>query len=305
MTARGWAVLLALGAFAAGPAALGTAASAHPGDVKRGSADAAVLRVGLDVSRLGGLGPVPLHTSLNEVHAPATAEKKTLDIKLDAVEGGRPVSVLQADVATAKAQVTHDAAKASTHLVHARVHVPGVPLLALVEVEQVTSTAVCKAGEKPFATSAIPGPVTVLGRRIPLTVSGTQTVEAPGVGTVRLDLSRTATTSRTAAATALRLHVSVDPLKLNVASVEGTVTLAEASCTSVAAGAAPAEEPSTAATPARDDARPQSAGEHSEENLAETGTTPLTPYVAGAGAVLIVAGGGGFALARARSHRRR
>ena len=310
VSARSWAVLLALGAFAAGPAALGTAASAHTGDVhtgdmKKGSASAAVLRTSLDVSRLGGLGPVPLHTVLNEVQAPATAEKKTLDIKLDAVEGGRPVSVLRADVATARAEVTRNAAKAHTHLVHARVHVPGVPLLALVEVEQVTSTAVCKAGEQPTATSAIPGPITVLGKRIPLTLKGSRTVEVPDVGTVQLDLSRTETTSTSAAATALQLHVSVDPLKLNVARVEGTVTLAEASCTSAAVQASPAAGPSAAATPAHGDMRPQSVGEHTEGNLAETGSTPLTPYVAGAGALLLVVGGGGVVLARTRSQRRR
>ena len=52
----------------------------------------------------------------------------------------------------------------------------------------------------------------------------------PGVGEVRLDLAKTEQTSRTAAATALELKVSVNPLKLNVAEVEGTVTLAEATC---------------------------------------------------------------------------
>ncbi|MFG2794429.1 SCO1860 family LAETG-anchored protein [Streptomyces sp. NPDC048419] len=305
VSARGWAALLVVGAFAVAPAAVGTAASAHTGDVKKGSASAAVLRTSLDVSRLGGLGPVPLHTALNEVNAPATAEKKALDIRLDGVEGGQPVSVLRADVATARAEVTHSAAKATTHLVHARVHVPGVPLLALVEVEQVTSTAICKANEQPVATSAIPGPVTVLGKRIPLTVRGTRTVEVPGVGTVQLALSNTETTSRTAAATALQLHVSIDPLKLNVARVEGTVTLAEASCTSAGVAGSPAAEPSAAAGPVHNDARPQSVGEHGGSNLAETGSTPLTPYLAGAAAVFIVAGGGSLALARARNHRRR
>ena len=305
VSARGWAALLVVGAFAAAPVAVGTAASAHTGDVKKGSASAAVLRTSLDVSRLGGLAPLPLHTSLNEFHAPATAEKKALDVRLDAVEGGQPVSVLRADVATARAEVTHRTAQATTHLVHARVHVPGVPLLSLVEVEEVTATAVCKAGEQPVASSAIPGPVTVLGKRIPLTVRGTRTVEVPDVGTVQLALSRTETTSRAAAATALQLHVSIDPLKLNVARVEGTVTLAEANCTSAAAGASPAAEPSAAAGPGRSDTRPQSVGEHRGTNLAETGSTPLTPYLAGAAAVFIVAGGGSLVLARARSHRRR
>lgn len=307
--ARGWAALLAVGAFVAAPAVLGTPASARTGDVKEGSASAVVLRTSLDVSRLDGLTPLPLHTSLNEVHAPATAEKKLLDINLDGVENGQPVKLLRADVAKARAEVTHDAAEATTHLVKARVHAPGVPQLPLVEVEEVTSTAVCKAGEKPVATSAIPGPITVLGKRIPLAVKATRTVDVPGVGTVRLALSHTETTSRTAAATALRLHVSIDPLKLNVARVEGTVTLAEAKCTSAAgkpsaaAGPPAATKSSPAAEPAHSGTRPQSAGRHDEGNLAETGSTPLTPYLAGTAAVLIAAGGGGVALARSRRRR--
>ncbi|MFR0352265.1 SCO1860 family LAETG-anchored protein [Streptomyces sediminimaris] len=303
--ARSWAALLAAGALAAGPAVLGTAASAHAADAKKGSASATVLRTSLDVSRLDGLTPLPLNTSLNEVHAPATAEKKLLDINLDGVENGQPVKLLRADVAKARAEVTHDAAKATTHLVKARVHAPGVPQLPLVEVEEVTSTAVCEAGEKPVATSAIPGPITVLGKRIPLTLHGTRTVQAPGVGTVQLALSQTETTSSTAAATALRLHVSIDPLKLNVARVEGTVTLAEAKCTSAAAKPSAASgpsatKPSAAAEPARSDNQPRPAGRHDDANLAETGSTPLTPYLAGAAAVFIVAGGGGIALARSR-----
>lgn len=302
VSVRGWAALLAVGAFAVAPAALGGVASARTGEVKQGSADAAVLRASLDVSRLDGLAPMPVRVALNEVHAPATAEKKTLEIKLDGVEGGEPVNVLRADVAAAKAEVTRAGTRASTHLVNARVHVPGVPLLALVEVEQVTSTAVCKAGEKPVASSEIPGSITALGKRIPLALNGTKTVTAPGVGTVHLALSRTETTSRTAAATALELHVSIDPLKLNVARVEGTVTLAEASCTS-----APTR-PAAAAGPANPDTRPQTTseqGEGDESHLAETGGTALTPYLAGAAAVFLAAGGGGLALARARSHRRR
>ena len=74
------------------------------------------------------------------------------------------------------------------------------------------------------------GPVTVLGKRVTLTAGGPTRVDVPGVGEVTLDLSKTRTTSRTAAATALRLKVSVNPLKLNVAEVKGEVTLAEATC---------------------------------------------------------------------------
>ncbi|CAM5723232.1 hypothetical protein SCANM63S_07588 [Streptomyces canarius] len=70
----------------------------------------------------------------------------------------------------------------------------------------------------------------------------------PGVGEVRLDLSRRSTTTRTAAATALELTVSVNPLKLNVADVEGTVTLARATCES------PMAPPATTPGPSHDPA---------------------------------------------------
>ena len=55
-------------------------------------------------------------------------------------------------------------------------------------------------------------------------------MQVPGVGEVSLDLSKTTTTSRTAAAVALQLKVSVNPFHLNVADVEGEVTLAKATC---------------------------------------------------------------------------
>lgn len=67
------------------------------------------------------------------------------------------------------------------------------------------------------AESNLLGSVTVFGKRVTVTAGGPTEVQVPGVGSVRLDLSKTSTTSRTAAATALQLKVSVNPLKLNVA----------------------------------------------------------------------------------------
>ena len=69
---------------------------------------------------------------------------------------------------------------------------------------------------------------------------GPTRVAVPGVGEVTLQLSKTATTTRTAAATALSLDVAVDPLKLNVAKVTGSVVLAEATCETPKAPAAAA-----------------------------------------------------------------
>lgn len=133
MPARRCATVLAATALAAGPAALAGAPLAHATD--EGSAGAVVLRTGLDVALLDKTVDVPLAVSLNEVRAPRSAEKTALTVELDGVDGGRPFSVLRADVAEAKATVEKGRAEASARLAHAELHVPGLPLLSLVEIE--------------------------------------------------------------------------------------------------------------------------------------------------------------------------
>ncbi|MEU6993738.1 SCO1860 family LAETG-anchored protein [Streptomyces sp. NPDC046465] len=299
MPARRLSAVAAVTALAAGPAALAGAGAAQAtgGDGHRGGrADAVVLRTGLNVSLLNKTLNVPLKVALNEVRAPASASKTTLTAHVNGVDGGRPFSVLRADVATAKATVRGGTAQGYSNIARARLHVPGLPLLSLVEVDQVTSKAVCTAGERPVAESNLLGAVTVLGKKVTLTARGTTEVKVPGVGEVRLDLSRTRVTSRTAAASALELTVSVNPLKLNVAEVTGTVRLAGAGC----------ETPASA--PPKDDGakpkpEPKPQGGVEEANLAETGGSSLTPYVAGGALALLAAGGGTVALTR-RGRRR-
>ncbi|MFF3732826.1 SCO1860 family LAETG-anchored protein [Streptomyces sp. NPDC002476] len=213
--------------LAAFPAQAAAATAATDGD---GKASAVVLRAALDVSLLNKAVEVPLRASLNEVHAPADAKQTALSVRLDGVDGGRPVNVLSADVATSDATVDKRRAEGHSNVVKARIHVPGLPALPLVEVEKVTSRAVCEVGRKPVAESNVLGHVTILGQRIDLSAGGTTHIEVPAVGEVTLDLSKKSTTSRTAAATALQLKVSVNPLKLNVADVQGEVTLVQATC---------------------------------------------------------------------------
>lgn len=310
MPARRLATVAAATALAAGPATLAGAGSAHAtGD--HGRASATVLRTGLDVSLLNKTVNVPLAVTLNEVQAPGNAEKTALSARLDGVDGGRPFSVLRADVAEAKATATAGRSEGSTTLARARLHVPGLPLLSVIEVQEVTSTATCEAGKKPVADANLLGPVTVLGKKVTLTTAGTTDVKVPGVGEVRLDLSKEETTSRTAAATALELKVSVNPLDLNVADVDGTVTLAKATCESPAAPAEPAgeaEQPPAAPAgeaeqpPAEPAAEPaaevKAQGARTEADLAETGGSSATPYVAAGAAALLLAGGTALALAR-------
>ncbi|MES5822695.1 SCO1860 family LAETG-anchored protein [Streptomyces sp. RG80] len=290
MPARRLATVATATALVAAPAVLAGAGSAHAtGD--EGRASAVVLRTGLDVSLLNKTVNVPLAVSLNEVQAPQSAEKTALTAKLDGVDGGQPFSVLDARVASAKADVTDAKAEASTTLAHAKLHVPGLPLLSLIELGTVTSKATCEAGKTPTATSNLLGSVTVLGKKVTLTAGGPTEVEVPGVGKVRLDLSKAETTTRTAAATALELNVSINPLKLNVAEVEGTLTLAKATCEAPSAPVNDAADP----TPAGD-VKPQ--GGPAEAGLAETGGSSMTPYIAGGALALVVAGGGAVAFAR-------
>lgn len=300
LPARRLGAVAAATALVAGSVVLAGAGSAaatggHGHGRDAGSAHAVVLRTGLDVSLAAKTVNVPLAVTLNEVRAPRSAEKTALTARLDGVDHGRPFSVLHADAASAKASVSGGTAEARTELAHARLHVPGLPLLSLVELTQVTSTATCEAGKEPVASANVLGPVTVLGKKVTVSAGGPTEVKVPGVGEVRLDLSKRTTTSRTAAATALELTVSVNPLKLNVAEVEGTVTLASAEC-----GAPGSAEPAGGGgAEAPEDVRAQ--GERTEEGLAETGGSSMTPYLAGGSVVLLMVGGGVFAALRRRS----
>ncbi|MCT7356516.1 LPXTG cell wall anchor domain-containing protein [Streptomyces sp. 15-116A] len=296
MPARRWAAVTTATVLAAGPAALAGAGPVHATEEK-GSAGAVVLRTGLDVSLLNKTVHAPLSLTLNEVRAPGSARKTALTASLDGVDGGKPFTVLRAEVADAQATVEGGRAESSATLAKARVHVPGLPLLGLIELEKISSKAVCEAGRTPLASATLPGSVTVLGKRVKLTSGGPSEVKVPGVGEVRLDLSKTETTSRTAAATALELKVSVDPLKLNVAEVEGTVTLAEATCEAPAPVPVPVQGVEVEPQGARAE---QVAGPREEANLAETGGDSMTPYLAAGAVVLLGVGGGAVLLSRRR-----
>ncbi|MFR9727144.1 SCO1860 family LAETG-anchored protein [Streptomyces sp. MS19] len=282
--------------------ALAPAAAADDGgDAPGGTANAAVLRTGLNVSLLNRTLELPLAVALNEVAAPGaggTGDETLLTATLDGVAGGSPFELLRAEAASATATADErDGAAAEVSLVNAQVHVPGLPGVALIAADVVGASAVCAPGEAPRADVTMPAAVTVLGRTVELSASGTTEVDVPGVGEVTLDLSRTETTDASASAAALRLGVRVNPLELNVAEVTGEVTLAEAACTAPAAaeepGAEPGEEPGeegpgTEAPPAdAGGTRPQTGD---GPDLAETGGGSGTPLVVGGAAALLAAG---------------
>ncbi|WP_225802261.1 SCO1860 family LAETG-anchored protein [Streptomyces sp. NK15101] len=320
LPARRSAAAATVAALAVGPVLLAAPAAHATGG--EGRSTAVVLRAGLDVSLLGKTVNVPVRASLNEVEAPASESETALSVKVQGAEGGEPIDILKADVATADATVDEKKAEGHVNLVKARVHVPGIPLLSLVEVEKVTSKALCEVGKKPVAESNVLGHVTVFGKKTTLSAGGRTQVAVPGVGEVTLDLSRTSTTSRTAAATALELKVEVDPLKLGVAEVNGTVTLAEATC-ETPKGAAPTQKPTEKPTEKptgnptdrptqQPSVKPSDAGgiktnnggTTPTENLAETGGSSTTPYIAAGALALLVAGGGALVVTRSRARSR-
>ncbi|KOU64319.1 MULTISPECIES: SCO1860 family LAETG-anchored protein [Streptomyces] len=296
------AALLATGAVAllTAPPASATGGTPAGGEGKSG---AVVLRTGLDVGLLNTVH-IPMKATLNEVSAPATAEKTALTVTLDGVEGNQPVSVLRADVATSKATADKAGAQAEANLAKARVHVPGLPLLSLIEVEKVTSKAVCEAGKKPVASANVLGTVTVLGKKATLSAGGPTKVEVPGVGAVSLELSSTQTTSTTAAAAALRLKVALNPLNLNVAKVDGEIVLAEAHCESPTGPAPTTKAPgqpdikTQTGTGTATTAGPGSVPGPTDANLAETGGGSLTPFITGGALTLLALGGGALFLTR-------
>ncbi|WP_052851683.1 SCO1860 family LAETG-anchored protein [Streptomyces avicenniae] len=289
--------------------ALAPAAVAADDTPDGGTANAAVLRTGLNVALLNRTLELPLSVALNEVAAPdggGTADETLLTATLDGVAGGDPFELLRAEVASATATSDpRDGASAEVSLVNARVHLPGLPGAALVEADVVGASAVCATGEAPTADVTMPAALTVLGQRVELSATGSTVVDVPGVGEVTLDLSRTETTEADASAAALRLAVDVNPLNLNVAEVTGELTLAEAACTSPAAteepggeepeqpgGEEPGEEPGTEAPPADGEGtRPQTGGgEETGPDLAETGGGSGTPLMVGGAAALLAAG---------------
>lgn len=292
-------------ALLVGAAAAPAHATGDGGDGE-GAASAAVLRTKLDVGLLNKTVDVPLETTLNEVstkHGGGTERKTALTARLDGVHGGRAFSVLQAKVADAEAGREKDRAWGNVTLADAKVHLPGLPVLSVIELEKVTSRVECAAGEQPQADANVLGTVRVLGERVTLSAGGPTKVKVPGLGEVTLELSRTHVTSTTAAAAALDLSVAVDPLELGVADVSGSVTLAEATCTAPAAPEENADdgaesEPETETQTVPGEKQP---AEPAGSELAATGGSSATPYIVAGGAVLLVAGGAAVFTARRRT----
>ncbi|MEV0532748.1 SCO1860 family LAETG-anchored protein [Kitasatospora sp. NPDC050463] len=308
------------------PAASAPVASAPVGATP-GKARAVTAELDLDVALLNKAVDVPVNIALNKVETPAQREGSVLTAKVDGVDQQGPITLVKADVGTSVTTSDAKGTAASVKLVNADVHAPGLPATTLLGLEALSSAVTCPVDGPPTADVTAPARLTVLGKPVTLSLYGPTHVDVPLVGSVSVEFSKRATTSTTAAASALEVQIEVNPLNLNVAKVTGKITVASVSCEKPAAPAAPTSPagptaPATApvATPAVQPAvdattaaagraaRPQATGPSASGggDLAATGGSDATGPIAVGAAALVVAGG--FALwatRRRAAHARR
>jgi|GEM_PF-1863915 len=231
------AAVLGAAALAVIPAATATAvpagalAPARDPGASHGAASAETAAVALDVRLLRSRADVPVSLTLNAVSAPATRRVTALTATVAGVQGGRS-SLLAAKAGRTDAVVDRRGARASVTLTRAEIGVPGLAGGLLLSADAIRAQADCPLDGRPSASAELLGVVTVLGRHVDVSADGPSEVTVPGLGTVALTLTRHTATSDRAAATALEIAVDVNPGKLNVAEVHGSVTVAQARCES-------------------------------------------------------------------------
>ncbi|MEV4560150.1 SCO1860 family LAETG-anchored protein [Kitasatospora sp. NPDC049285] len=280
---------------------LPTARAADGGTPARpGKAKAVTAELDLDVTLLNAVD-VPVNVALNKVESPAQRDAAMLTATVDGVDQGRPVNLVKAQVGKSVTRADERQATASVQLVGADLHVPGLPLTTLLGLEAMSAEATCPVDGQPTAEVTAPARLTVLGRSVAVGLNSPTHVEVPAIGTVDVEFSKKTVTTTTAAASALEVKVSINPLNLNVAKVNGTLTVASVSCEKPVAAVGPAAAvssapPSSAPATAQGRALPKAA---TEESLAYTGSSGTTALAAG-GVTLLVAGGAAVWMTRRR-----
>lgn len=281
-----------------------------------------MLRTGLDVSLLNKSVQVPLKVTLNEVQAPASAKKTALSVNVDGVEGGAPVSVLRADVATANATADEHRAEGYTNLAKASIHVPGLPVLSLIEVEKVTSKAVCETGRKPVAESNVLGHVAVLGKKVTLSMRRTD----PGGGAGRRrglprpvqdghhrahggrDGAPAQGVGQPAESQRRRGGGRGHPRRGDLRDPEGAEDPEEPGSTNGGStggdsgGGSTGGDSGTSGGDVKTQTGSDTGTAPTGANLAETGGSSATPYIAGGAALLLAVGAGATVLTRRRAY---
>ncbi|GAA1959418.1 hypothetical protein [Kitasatospora viridis] len=301
------------------------AGAAEPGGA--GSASATTAEVALRVGLLDHAAEIPVDVVLNKVQSPAEQHGSLLTADVQGVAQPGPVTLVRADVGSSTTHVDAGGAHAAVQLVNADLNTPGLlPDRTLIGLQALSAEADCPAGGQPTAEVTAPARLTVLGHSVTLSLYGTTHIPVPGIGTLDVQFSPRTVTSTTAAASALVIQLAVNPLNLNVAKVDGTITVASVSCAepqgasaSASAPSAPSTAPSagpsaaqpvaavstppgipgaggeTTGTPSVTPTKHASAG----GELAFTGSGPVVP-LAGTGVALLLAGAATVVFARSR-----
>lgn len=289
------ASLLAASATAAVAAVLGAlpaAAADAPSPAATGTAQAVAGQVDLDAQLLPGLlgglrvtGPngldVPLvNLSLGEADAPnangdsANFTNSVVRLRDDLISTlhlpGPEADLIKADAVSGTARVINGAggySQAYATVANLRLFLPLVNLPGasadngILKVDLVSAQATCVPGQKPVASAKMPTTVQLLGRDIPVPLTGDVALNVPGVADIDVHLAPTTTVNGVGASSAVEARVTVNALGL--AKVSGAIVLAKASCTTAGAAAAGSGTPTG-----------QASSPNSAAGGTTTGTTP-------------------------------
>lgn len=287
------ASLLVASAIAAAATVFGALpadAADAPSPAATGTAKAVAGQVDLDAQLLPGLlgglgvtGPngldVPLvNLSLGEADAPnangdsANFTNSVVRLRDDLISTlrlpGPEADLIKADAVSGTARVIRGAGgytQAYATVTNLRLFLPLLNLPGagagngILKVDLVSAQATCVPGRKPVASAKMPTTIQLLGRDIPVPLTGEVALNVPGVADIDVHLAPATTVDGVGASSAVEARVSVNALGL--AKVGGGIVLAKASCTTPGAASAGGGTP---------------AGQTSSSNSAVGGTTTGT-----------------------------
>ncbi|NUR31325.1 MAG: LPXTG cell wall anchor domain-containing protein [Catenulispora sp.] len=308
-----------------------------------GTATAVAGKVDLDVQLLNGVlgalrlgGPngldIPLaNLSLGAASAPnadgdsANFTNSVLRLRDNLIDTlhlpGPEADLLKADAVSGTARVIRGpggftqayATVANLRLFLPLLQLPGASAdNGILKIDAVSAQATCVPGQKPSTSAKLPTTIVLLGRQIPVPVSGDIPLDI-GVAKLDVHLSPVSTTDARGASAAVEARITVDAIGL--AKVSGAIVLASAACTmpsaaAVAGGTTTSTSPTTPGSATTTTAVGAPAATHSsapaaatttgtlaaaandDRDLAETGASGSLLPIAGIAAVLVLGGAG-------------
>lgn len=247
--------------------ALPAVAAAAPSSATTGTAQAVAGQVDLDAQLLPGLlgglhvtGPngldVPLvNMALGEADAPnasgdsANFTNSVIRLRDDLISTlhlpGPEADLIKADAVSGTARVINGAGgytQAYATVANLRLFLPLLNLPGasadngILKVDLVSAQATCVPGQKPVASAKMPTTIQLLGRDIPVPLTGDVALNVPGVADIDVHLAPATTVNGVGASSAVEARLTVNALGL--AKVSGGIVLAKASCTTPGAAAA-------------------------------------------------------------------